>query len=90
MTKETILEVIQKLIGNINPVAVASIDRERIENLRLFIAVLDEMHTMIDDIAYKWGDTHYGSVKPFVDACNAQLNRYRSSMKIGNKPRRIK
>lgn len=75
MTKETILEVINKLIGNINPVADASIDRERIENLKLFIDVFDEMHTMIDDIPYRWKDTHYGSVKPFVDACNEQLDR---------------
>jgi len=75
MTKETVLEVISKLIGNINPVADASIDRDRIENLKLFIGVFDEMHTMIDNIAYKHKDTKYGSVKPFVEECNKQLNR---------------
>lgn len=75
MTKEIVLEVIQKLIGNINPVADASVDMERIENLKLFIDVFDEMHTMIDDITYRWRDTNYCSVTPFVNACNEQLDR---------------
>jgi hypothetical protein len=64
MTKEIVLEVIEKLIGKINPMADAAFDSDRLKNLKLFIEVCDEMNTMIDDIAYKHKDTKYGSVKP--------------------------
>ena len=75
MTKEIVLEVIQKLIGNINPVADSAIDKKRFENLKLFIEVFDEMHTMIDDISYNWKERQYASVKPFVLACDKQLEK---------------
>jgi len=75
MKKETVLEVIQKIIGEIHPVADSAIDAKRIENLKLFIDVFDEMHTMIDDIAYKWKDTKYNSAKPFAEEYNKQLKR---------------
>ena len=75
INKEYVMELLGKVIGEIRPCAVAAIDGKRIENLKLFIDVFDEMHTMIDDIPYRWKDTHYGSVKPFVDACNEQLDR---------------
>jgi len=73
MTKEIVMELLHKVIGDINPCADSTIDRQRINNLKLFIDVFDEMHTMIDDISYRWKDTKYGSVKPFVEACNVQL-----------------
>ena len=75
MTKEIVLEVIEKLIGNVNPVADSAIDYERFKNLKLFIDVFDEMHTVIDNIPYRWKDSNYNSVKPFVDACNKQLDK---------------
>lgn len=74
MNKEIVLEVIEKMIGNINPVADAAIDSERFENLKLFIDVFSEMHMKIDDIAYRWKDTRFGSVEPFVKACNDRLD----------------
>ena len=77
MDKENVLEVLKKLVGNINPVADSAIDRERFENLKLFLEVFEEMHTMIDDISHAWRDTPYGSVKPFVDACNKQLENFK-------------
>lgn len=73
MNKDIILEVLSKLIGPIDPVADAAIDRKRLENLKLFIDVFDEMHTMIDDIPRKWKNNRYGSVQPFINACNKQL-----------------
>jgi len=73
MNKETIIEIIKKLTGEINPVADASIDRDRIENLKLFLEVFDEMHSMICDIEYYWKDSKYGSVFPFVEACKKQF-----------------
>jgi len=75
MKKETVLEVLNKIIGEIKPVADYGIDTDRFENLKLFIEVFDEMHTMIDDIAYYNKDTKFGSVKPFVNECNKQLER---------------
>ena len=75
MTKEIVMGLLHKVIGEIIPCADAAIDGKRIDNLKLFIDVFDEMHTMVDDIAYKWKDTKYGSVQPFVKACNDQLDR---------------
>lgn len=75
INKEYVMELLSKVIGEIRPCADASIDGKRFENLKLFIDVFDEMHTMIDDIAYKWKDTKYGSVQPFVKACDEQLDR---------------
>jgi len=75
MTKEIVLEVIEKLIGKISPMADAAFDSDRLKNLKLFIEVFDEMHTMIDDIAYRHKDTKYGSVRPFVEECSKQLER---------------
>lgn len=75
MTKETVLEVLNKIIGEIKPVADSGIDADRFENLKLFLDVFDEMHTMIDDIAYYNKDTKFGSVKPFVNECNKMLDR---------------
>ena len=75
MTKEIIMELLERVIGNINPVADGTIDGGRIKNLELFIEVFDEMHIMIDDIPYRWKDTKYGSVIPFIKACNDQLDR---------------
>ena len=75
MTKETILEVIKKLTGPIEPVADAAIDNVRLMNLQLFIDVFDEMHTMIDDIAYKYTDSPYASQRSLAAECNRQLDK---------------
>jgi hypothetical protein len=75
MEKETILEVIKKLIGPIEPVADSAIDAVRENNLTLFIAVFDEMHTMIDDIAYRYTDSPYASQRRLAAMCNEQLDK---------------
>lgn len=69
MKKEIVLEVINKLIGPINPVADSAIDSERLENLKLFIRVFDEMHYQISDLVARNKNTTYGSVKPFLESC---------------------
>lgn len=45
MKKETVMELLTKVIGEIKPCADSAIDGQRIENLKLFIGVFDEMHT---------------------------------------------
>lgn len=75
INKDYVMKLHNKVIGNINPVADAAIDNKRFENLKLFIEVFDEMHTMIDEIHYKWKDTKYSSVQPFVKTCEEQFNR---------------
>ena len=75
ITKEIVMELLHKVIGEIRPCADSAIDGQRIGNLKLFIDVFDEMHTMIDDIPYEWKDTKYGSVQPFIKACDEQLDR---------------
>lgn len=74
MNKDNIIEVVNKLIGPIDPVADAAIDRVRLENLKLFIDVFDEMFFAITDIPRRWEDSKYGSVRPLVDLCNKELN----------------
>jgi hypothetical protein len=73
MNKENILEVIKALTGKINPIADAAIDSERLENLKLFIDVFDEMFLMMNDIRNEWNEAKYSSVIPFVDAINEEL-----------------
>lgn len=75
MSKEIVLEVINKMIGEIDPVADSSIDSKRLENITLFIQVLDEMHAMIYNIPNRWKDTNYGSVFPITKACRDQLKK---------------
>lgn len=60
---EVILQVVNKLIGEIEPVADSSIDNERYENLKLFIKLFDNMYSIIDDIAHKYKDSPFYSAK---------------------------
>ena len=75
ITKEYVIELLNKVIGEIEPCADSAIDSQRIKNLKLFLDVFDEMYIKIDDILYKWKDTRFGSVKPFTEACRKQLDK---------------
>jgi hypothetical protein len=74
MTKEVVIEVINKLIGPIRPCGESGVDSERLENIKLYIAVFDEMHTVIDDIAWRYKDSPYASEKQIGMRCKIQID----------------
>ena len=63
MESEQIYEVLKRLVGPVEPWADSSIDAERFKNMEKFIEIFQEMHTVIDDIAYRYKDSPYGSAK---------------------------
>lgn len=70
-----IMTVIKQLVGPIEPVADSSIDRIREENLDQFIQIWEEMHIMIDEIAYKYKDSKFGSCQRLASKADAALDR---------------
>lgn len=74
MDAETIYEVLKKLIGNIEPVADSNIDEKNLENINKFIFIFKEMHSMIDDIAYKHSNSPYSSAKKIGLIAKKQLD----------------
>ena len=54
MKSEVIIEVIDRLVGSIEPYGSESIDKERLENLETLIEILDEyINEMIDVTKYR-------------------------------------
>ena len=70
MTADTIYEVIKKLTGDITPVGDSAIDHVRLENIKTFIQVFDKMHTIIDDIAYRYMDSPRMSERSIGKICS--------------------
>ena len=62
VTPETIKEVIDRIIGNIQPAGDTALDNERTKNLDLYIELLDLMTTDIYKIAFK-KDDHRHSIQ---------------------------
>ncbi len=75
VNSEFIMQVIDKLVGKIDPCADSSIDSKRIKNLKVYLAVLEEMHGNVVDILRVHHDSPYGSVWPFIEECKKTLNR---------------
>ena len=59
----TYLEIVKKLIGNIKPVGETTEDDKRFENLKALAFLTDELLTEIDNVAYRYKDSHEFSVK---------------------------
>lgn len=68
-------DVVKKLIGNIRPVGDASIDPQRLENLKAMCELMDEIHTAIDAVAYDFKDDKQASVKRCCDYANQFLGK---------------
>jgi hypothetical protein len=56
-------EIVQKLIGNIQPLGDSSRDPERFENLKAMCELVNNLVTAIDDVAYQYSESHEYSVK---------------------------
>lgn len=78
MDSDQILEVINKLVGEIDPVGDSHEDGKRTENLKTYLQIWDKMHTKIDDIAYRRKDRQEHSVKEMVKLCNLYLDNVAS------------
>ncbi|MEX0595971.1 MAG: hypothetical protein WD512_05665 [Candidatus Paceibacterota bacterium] len=74
MEAKQIYEVLTKLIGPVEPMADAAVDSNRYENMEKFIEVFREMHMVIDDIAYQYADSPYGSAKRIGELADKQLD----------------
>lgn len=71
----TNFDVVKKLIGPINPIGCSSRDAERFENLKNMIELMDQIHSEIDDIAYRNRDCKEQSIKRSVDFINDYLDK---------------
>lgn len=67
MEKEAILEVVDKLIGDITPHGEFHTDSETFANLEKLCWVVNELVVKIDSIPYENKDSHQHSVNKSVD-----------------------
>lgn len=75
MEADIIYEVLEKLVGRVDPEGDSSIDGERYENMKKFIEIFDKMHIKIDDIAYRYKDSQYASEKRIGLICDEHLDK---------------
>jgi predicted translin family RNA/ssDNA-binding protein len=56
-------DVVKKLIGEIEPIGETNIDNERLKNLEAMCELMNEIHTAIEDISYKYRNSQEFSIK---------------------------
>jgi hypothetical protein len=56
-------EIVEKIVGRIDPVGATHIDGERFENLKIMCALVNDLVTEIDAIAYLHKDSYEHSRK---------------------------
>jgi hypothetical protein len=71
-------EIVKKLIGRINPVGETNMDNERFKNLKELTALVENLITDIDDMAFNNRDAHEFSVKRAATYATEFLDRIRS------------
>jgi hypothetical protein len=71
----TIEEIVNKLIGDITPVGDEGIDSIRLENLKHYGELIDRLVSNVDDIAYKYRNSSYSSIKNLVNEANKILDK---------------
>ncbi len=74
MRADTVLEVVNKLIGEIRPMGASHLDDKGAENLKSFLTVWCKMHIQIEDIIYDNRNRGENSVVHMVDMCKEALN----------------
>ena len=62
-----LIDIVDKLIGDIGPVGDTAIDEERFENLKAYCELIDEMVSKVDDVACKNENSRLASVKKAND-----------------------
>lgn len=71
----TIEEIVNKLIGDITPVGDEGVDSIRLENLKHYGELIDRLVSNVDDIAYKYRNSSYSSIKNLVNEANKILDK---------------
>lgn len=59
----SIIEIIENLVGEINPVGETNEDEVRFENLKVMCDLVNSLISKIDDVAYKNKDSYEFSIK---------------------------
>lgn len=62
-----LIDIVNKLIGNIEPIGDAAIDCERFENLKAYCELINEMVRKVDDVACENENNTLASVKKAND-----------------------
>lgn len=75
METNEIIKVLETLIGKIEPVADGAIDRQRSENFEKYLEVFNHMHSEIEDIAWKYRNSPYGSAKSIGERADKFLTQ---------------
>lgn len=74
-----LIDVVNKLVGNIEPIADASVDEERFENLKTYCSLINEMLMKVDNIACATKGSKLYSLKRVDDYLT---NFFNNSLKI--------
>lgn len=61
--KFSIIKIVEKLVGEINPVGETNEDEVRFENLKIMCDLANSLISRIDDVAYKNKDRYEFSIK---------------------------
>ncbi len=62
-----LIDIVDKLVGRIEPIGDTSVDEERFENLKAYCELINEMVKRVDDVlCNNWGSS-LASVKKFND-----------------------
>lgn len=87
MNYNTIIEVLDKLIGETEPVADSAIDAERFDNLETLISVTSELLARIGEVS-KSDLTMYGSAEKCIVRAQKALKGFAEDIKdeLGDKP----
>ena len=70
-----IYDVVKKFVGEIEPVGASHIDKDRLENLKVMIKLVDDLHTDLDTVAYENKNCHQDSIKQAVKLINEFFDR---------------
>lgn len=62
-----LIDIVDKLIGDIEPVGDTTIDEERFENMKAYCELINEMVSKVDDVAYNNRNSTLASVKKAND-----------------------
>ena len=62
-----LIDIVDKLVGNIEPVGNTTIDNERFENLKVYCELINEMVRKVDDVTYNNRNSTLASVKKAND-----------------------
>lgn len=68
-----LIDVVDKLVGKIEPTGDTSVDEERFENLKAYCELINEMVKRVDDVAYNNMDSSLASVKRSNDYISSFL-----------------